>query len=163
MDLFYTGSDDRILEHWDVISEFVASTASGEDMVGGPTGSTTANGTDANKTLVREFVKQVLTEGHVYRLASFVSADLIQHEPRIAGGRDGLAVALRTGLVGSYDMLFKLIGEGDLVVTYSRVFRGQADHAVFDVYRIDRGLIVEHWGLSEPVLPRDQWGNSGKF
>lgn len=163
MDLFYTGSDDRILEHWDVISEYVASTPSGEDMVGGPAGSTTTNGTEANKALVREFVKQVLTEGQIDRLARFVSADLIQHEPRISGGRDGLASALRTGLVGSYDMLFKLIGEGDLVVTYSRVFRDQADHAVFDVYRIDQGLIVEHWGLSEPILPRDQWGNSGKF
>jgi len=163
MDLFYVGSDDRILEHWDVISEYAGSTVSGEGMVAGPARPTTTDGTGANKALVLEFVKQVLTEGHFDRLTSFVRTDLIQHQARIASGRDGLATALRTGLVGSYDMLFKLIGEGDLVVTYSRVFRDQADHAVFDIYRIEDGLIAEHWGLSEPILPRDQWGNSGKF
>ncbi|MEL6827958.1 MAG: nuclear transport factor 2 family protein [Pseudomonadota bacterium] len=163
MDLFYTGADDRILEHWDVISEYVAPTKSGEDMVSGPAGPSLDGQTDANKALVLEFVKQVLTEGHHDRLDQFVSAKLIQHEPRIASGRDGLAEALRDGLVGSYEMLFKLIGEGDLVMTFSRVYRDQGAFAVFDLYRIEDRLIAEQWSLSEPILPRDQWGNNGKF
>lgn len=163
MDLFYTGSDDRILEHWDVIAEYVDPTVSGNDMVGGPEGPTGRANTETNKDLVLEFVKQVLTEGHADRLDQFVSADLIQRDPRLAGGRDGLAAGLQTGLVGSYDMLFKLIGQGDLVMTFSRVFRDGVDQAVFDLYRVTDGLIAEHWGLAEPVLPRDQWGNSGKF
>jgi hypothetical protein len=39
----------------------------------------------------------------------------------------------------------------------------QNPHAQTDIYRVDHGLIVEHWANSEMVLPEDQWVNSGKF
>lgn len=163
MDLFYTGSDDRILEHWDVIEEYVPVTESGEDMVGGPSEPSDLQNTDANKALILEYTKQVLTERHVHRLDEFVSENVIQRDPEIASGRDSLLSAIKMGKVGTYDMVFRVIGAGDLVVTYSRVYCDGTDYAVFDVYRVAHGLIAEHWGLSEAILPRDQWGNSGKF
>ena len=37
-------------------------------------------------------------------------------------------------------------------------------YAVFyDLWRLEDGLIVEHWDNVEPVPPREEWANSGKF
>jgi predicted SnoaL-like aldol condensation-catalyzing enzyme len=35
--------------------------------------------------------------------------------------------------------------------------------AVFDIWRLEGGLIVEHWDNMEPIPPCDQWVNRGKF
>ena len=88
---------------------------------------------------------------------------MVQHSPEIAEGRDGLAAWLQSSSSGDYEMLFRLIGEGNFVVTYGKRHAAGKEHAVFDLYRLEGGLIVEHWDVVEEILPRDQWGNSGKF
>jgi len=35
--------------------------------------------------------------------------------------------------------------------------------AQVDIFRIENGLMVEHWDNSEPVPPEAEWANSGKF
>ncbi len=163
MDLFDTDDDGRIVEHWDVIAPYTEDTVSGEDMVGGPTEPEDLALTHSNKTLVKEYVKRVLTEGRVDLLGEFVSQNLTQRSPGLSSGRNALAEGLRSGAVGSCEMLFKLIGQGNFVATLSKLRLGNEAHAVFDLYRVAGGLIVEHWDASEKILPRDQWGNSGKF
>jgi predicted SnoaL-like aldol condensation-catalyzing enzyme len=37
------------------------------------------------------------------------------------------------------------------------------DTAVIDLYRVADGRIVEHWDVTEPILPASEWVNSGKF
>lgn len=163
MDMFDTDNNDRIIEHWDVIAPYQQDTVSGNDMVAGPADVAELNLTDSNKALVKEFSKQVLIERRYDNVAEFVADDLIQHDPIVANGASGLQTALETGSIGEYDMLFKVIGQGNFVVTYSKVFQAGNDHAVFDVYRVAENKIVEHWNLAEQILPREQWGNSGKF
>ena len=163
MDMFDTDANDRIIEHWDVISAYVEDTASGEDMVQGPTEPTDLDRTDANKAIVKEYTKLVLTEGRFDFIDKFVAADLIQRSPSLANGREALSTALESGAAGRCEMLFSLIGEGDFVVTYCKTHQDTQDYATFDLYRLANGLIVEHWEASEPILPRAQWGNSGKF
>lgn len=41
-------------------------------------------------------------------------------------------------------MIFQLIGQGDFVVTYGKRNAEGKDIAVFDVYRLAGGMIVEH-------------------
>lgn len=62
-----------------------------------------------------------------------------------------------------YEDVFKVIGQGDTVVSYSRMSMGSDQYAVFDILRLENHLIVEHWDNMELILPEDQWGNSGKF
>ena len=38
-----------------------------------------------------------------------------------------------------------------------------ADMAVIDLFRVENGLIVEHWDVMEEIPPVDEWVNSGKF
>ena len=60
-------------------------------------------------------------------------------------------------------MLFKVIGRGNIVASYGKRHAQGEDFAVFDLYRLTGGQITEHWETSERILPRNQWGNSGKF
>ncbi|MEM9435630.1 MAG: nuclear transport factor 2 family protein [Pseudomonadota bacterium] len=163
MDMFYTDADGLILEHWDTIAAFVADTKSGEDMVQGATDVDQSADTEANKALVLEYTKQVLQEGNAGKLADFVAEDLIQRAPTIGAGRNGLQAWLGSEDAGSYEMMFQLIGQGDFVVTYGKRHARGKDIAVFDLYRVADGLIVEHWANEEEISPREAWGNSGKF
>ncbi len=163
MDMFDTDNNDRIIEHWDVIAAYQEQSISGADMVAGETSITDIASTDENKALVKEFTKQVLVQREHDKVPNFVSADCIQHNPQVVAGAVGLQSALNSGVMGEYEMLFKVIGQGNFAVSYSKVFQSSTDSAVFDVYRLAEGKIVEHWSLAEQILPREQWGNSGKF
>jgi predicted SnoaL-like aldol condensation-catalyzing enzyme len=61
-----------------------------------------------------------------------------------------------------YKNVFKLIGQGDLIVSYSLVNVDGYDMATFDLFRVADGLIVEHWDNTEPV-PDGPQPNTGKF
>lgn len=163
MDLFYTDAEGLIVEHWDTIAAYEPTTLSGNDMVRGTHTVDESADTEANKALVLEYTKQVLQEGQVEGVGQFVSKALIQHAPKVNAGIAGHAEWLKSEAHGRYEMLFKLIGQGDFVITYGKRHAQGNDIAVFNVYRVADGQIVEHWVNEEPVSPRDQWGNAGKF
>lgn len=163
MDLFYTDAEGLILEHWDTIAAYEASTPSGEDMVGGATDLDPSANAAASKALVLEYTKQVRQERGFDKIADFVAEALIEHAPSIAAGRAGLADWLASDAAGSYEMLFQIMGQGDFVVTYGKRHARGKDIAVFDLYRLAGGQIVEHWMNEEEISPREMWGNSGKF
>ena len=163
MDLFDTDPEGRIIEHWDVIQAYSESTASGAGMVDGETEVVDLERTAENKELVLEYTKQVLQEGRLGSLQRFVAADLVQHSPTIAAGRDGLASWLTSEESGDYEMLFRLVGQGNFVATLGKRHAAGADHAVTNLYRVEDGRIVEHWDAGEEIAPREHWGNSGKF
>lgn len=162
-DLFYTDADGLILEHWDTIAPYVSETASGEDMVRGTSEVDLTANTEANKTVVLEYTKQILQRSGGGDLADFVADDVVQHAAAIKAGREGLAEWLQSDDAGQYEMLFKLIGQGDFVVTYGKRHVRGKDVAIFDIYRVVNGKIVEHWDNGEDISPRGAWGNSGKF
>ncbi|WP_424987379.1 nuclear transport factor 2 family protein [Microbulbifer sp. S227A] len=163
MDLFHTDETGLILEHWDTIAPYVAETRSGHDMAGGTRTVDTAADSEANKVLVREYTKQVLQQRQLDKLPDYVAKDLIQHAPSPADGRDGLVEWLASDEAGDFEFLFKLVGQGDFVATYAKRHANGKDLAVFDVYRVADGKIVEQWTNAETIGPRETWGNSGKF
>ncbi|MEM8984077.1 MAG: nuclear transport factor 2 family protein, partial [Pseudomonadota bacterium] len=102
------------------------------------------------------------------RATDFVSADrYIQHNPLVDNGISGFAAFAEQlaseGRPMRYHNVFKLVGQGNLVVTYSKMSMGADEYAVFDIFRLENGLIVEHWDNMEVILPPSEWGNSGKF
>ncbi|MBX2867514.1 MAG: hypothetical protein KTR18_02495 [Acidiferrobacterales bacterium] len=163
MDLFDTDENDKIIEHWDVIAAYQDQNISGQNMVDGESEVSDLSATESNKQLIKEFTKQVLIERRYQILSDFVVEDLIEHHPQVANSKLGLQKALEQGVVGRHEMLFKLIGQGNFVATYSSVYLNESSHAVFDLYRVAKNKIVEHWSLYEKILAREQWGNSGKF
>lgn len=162
-DLFFTDPDGLILEHWDTIAPYVAETPSGLDMVRGTTEVDKGADTEANKTLVREYTKQVLSERGFDKISQFVADDLMERSAEIGAGRAGLTAWLTSEAAGEYEMMFQLIGQGDFVAVYGKRHARGKDIAIFDIYRLAGGKIVEHWVNAEEISPREAWGNSGKF
>ena len=83
-DFFDTDEDDRIIEHWDVISLYSAQTPSGHTAIDGPTAVTDLDKTEANKALVRSMITDLLMPGgDASRAREYLSADrYIQHGER---------------------------------------------------------------------------------
>jgi len=159
-DMFDTDANDKIIEHWDVIAPWADDHSDGRSQLGGPTEVVDLDRTDANKAFVEAFFERVLLGGAHEEMGDFVAEDLVQHDLAIGNGRQAWIDDLAARDV-SYGNLFRLLGQGNFVVTYCEVDVAGAAHAVFDLFRLEGGTIVERWSNAE-VIPPDT-GNSGKF
>jgi predicted SnoaL-like aldol condensation-catalyzing enzyme len=167
-DIFDTDDQARMIEHWDIISEWVDETVSGHTQVDGPTEPTDLDRTEENKTLVTGFVNDVLQNGELHKLPDYISTrNFSQHNPQIGDGLEGLVTFIESlseqGHSMAYEEIHKVVGSGSLVAVLSKMNLAGADMAVIDLFRVDGGRIVEHWDVMEEILPADQWVNSGKF
>ena len=161
-DLFDTDEDDKIVEHWDVISAFVDESINGHTQVDGPTEIVDEHLTEPNKALVASFVDDVLVNHRTDTIVDYLGDGYIQHNPELPDGIEAFQEFMAgLGRDMIYRDVFKLIGQGNLVMAYSHVFSGK-ELAVFDLFRVEAGKIVEHWDNTEPI-PTGPQPNSGKF
>lgn len=167
-DIFDTDEDGKIIEHWDVIAEYVWPTASGRSMVDGPTEIEDLDKTAENKSIVRGFVDDVLIGGDAGKVTQYISTEQYhQHNPAVKDGLDGFGAYLNAlaeqGQTMRYVKAHRLLGQGNFVVVFSEVKMGDDDWAVIDLFRLADGKIVEHWDVQEKIGPKETWNNSGKF
>ncbi|MFJ4652480.1 nuclear transport factor 2 family protein [Nocardia sp. NPDC088792] len=106
--------------------------------------------------LVTDFLDQVWNQGRTDLADRYVAADLIQHNPCLPDGREPL-IQLIDGLRQRFPLarflIRRMAAQGDLVFAHSLFTTGPDDRgiAVIDVFRIEHGLIAEHWDLRESV------------
>lgn len=164
-DFFDTNQDDKIIEHWDVIAGYYNQTPSGHTSVDGVSEIVDIPKTKTNKSLVRDFVNEVLINNKQELMCDFVSEDtLIQHSNKAIDGYDSFK-SLVTGdnKLIDYRELVLLVGQGNFVATLCKAKVKEDEVAQVDIFRIDKGLIVEHWENCEEIGPKESWNNSGKF
>ena len=167
-DFFDTDSDDKIVEHWDTIQEFRENTASGRSMIDGPTAVIDLDKTEANRTLVSNFMNAVLVGGAFDRMSDFISAEQYhQHSPDVPDGIAGagtyFAEQAKKGAAYTYEKVNKLLVQGNFAAALSAAKIGSDDYAIIDIFRVENGKIVEHWDVTEKISPKENWNNSGKF
>ncbi len=164
-DLFDTDADGKIVEHWDVISEFVGPGPSGNTQIDGATEISDLELTEFNKGQVRLFMADVLQNGDFERFDDYIAEDLIQHAVGLENGREACRARIEEAQdAGAHcEFVFKLIGQGNFVVSYSKSVMDDEAVAVFNIWRLAEGKIVEHWSNAEAIGPRETWSNSGKF
>ena len=162
--------DGLIVEHWDNLSEITPPNPSGRTQFDGSTEITDFDATDKNKKIVTDFVNEILVGGQTEKITQYVSTEqYLQHNSSIADGLDGLGDALayfaENDLVLQYDTLHKVLGEGNFVLTMSEGKFGRGEHvAYYDLFRLEKGLIVEHWDVIQSIPPEAEWKNqNGKF
>jgi predicted SnoaL-like aldol condensation-catalyzing enzyme len=160
----------RIVEHWDNLQETPASpNPSGNTMLNGPTASKNLEKTQENKDLVHKFVDDVLVNGRMEKLSTYIDGEnYIQHNPQIANGLSGLSRAVeamaRQGITMKYDRIHRVLGEGNFVLTVSEGSFAGKWTSFYDLFRIENGKIVEHWDTIETIPPKSEWkNNNGKF
>jgi predicted SnoaL-like aldol condensation-catalyzing enzyme len=68
------------------------------------------------------------------------------------------------GISMEYSEVHKVIGEGNFVLTLSEGALGGEPTAYCDLFRLEDGLIVEHWDVIAPMPGADAPHNeAGKF
>ncbi|MCR9066038.1 MAG: hypothetical protein NXI00_18860 [Cytophagales bacterium] len=162
--------DGLIVEHWDNLQETPESlNPRGHSMIDGSTEIKDLSKTDANKTLVKNFLEAILINGQMDKIGKYFDGDkYIQHNPQIADGLSGLGYALEymasQGLVMKFDKVHKVLGEGNFVLAVSEGSFGGAPSSFYDLFRIENGKIAEHWDVIEPIAAQETWKNkNGKF
>lgn len=115
--------------------------------------------------IVKEYIEVVVNGRQFDRIDEFIAEDLIQRNPNLPNGREPLK-AFWTEFMGSRPeaqfTIGRVIAEGNLVAEHS-LFRETPDDqgvAVVDIYRVEDGLIVEHWDVVQ-FLPDDFVSVSG--
>ena len=162
-DFFDTDENDKIIEHWDVISAFTGPGASGRTQVDGPTEITDLDKTEENKAIVREMIEHVLMEGgDASRIDEYIAEEYAQHNTEVPDGREHFAaLAQDPNRPLNYDEIVLLVGSGNFVATLCKANWDGSPLAQVDVFRLADGKVVEHWDNSEPVPENDV--NGGKF
>jgi len=160
----------KIVEHWDNLQEKPANpNPSGHTMIDGTTKIENINKTEENKTLVSNFVNDILVNGKMEKLTEYFNGDnYIQHNPQIADGLSGLGKALEymasQGITMKYDKVHKVLGEGNFVLTVSEGSFANKHTSFYDLFRVENGKIAEHWDVMETIMSKDEWKNdNGKF
>jgi steroid delta-isomerase-like uncharacterized protein len=135
--------------------------------------------TDVNKTLVRDFIDALFTNGDLEAVDRFLAPDFVDHDPPFGGpgGREGLRAAgaqMRAGCPDWHSDLHSLIAEDDIVVerfTASGTHQGEMlgvaptgnvlELRGINIFRVRDGKIVERWGRLDELGVLKQLGLAG--
>lgn len=161
--------DGRAVEHWDNIQERQGPNKSGHSMVDGPVATVDHDLTESNRALVRSFVETVVVDGQLDRLVDYIEdGAYVEHNPRLADGRSSLSLAL-AGIGDAlrqidYDRIHRVLAEGNFVLCISEGKFSGTHSAFYDLFRLAKGKLVEHWDTTEKIAPQNEWkNNNGKF
>jgi predicted SnoaL-like aldol condensation-catalyzing enzyme len=133
-------------------------------------------GLEENKALVRRFYAEC-DAGNLAAMDELVSSEFVDHDPPpipdLPAGRAGLKAAFEIfwrSTPGTHEVLGQ-VAEGDLVATRLRAHGrfaedmgpipatgGDLDVTATSVYRVQEGLITEHWGEVDSFSLMQQLG-----
>ena len=156
--------DGKIVEHWGAQEPEAPPNLSGRTQVDGPTEVLDREKTEANRTLVRSYRETVMVSLRFDRIEEFIEgAHYAQHASKIGDGiarlRDRIAgVAKEGGQL--YLTPRRFVAEGNFVLVLTEGDLPSGPTALYDLFRVENGKIVEHWDVLTPIPPRDQWKNS---
>jgi len=159
----------KIAEHWDNLIEEQPANPSGRSQVDGATEITDRDLTEENKAKVEDFLTRALINHEQIDFTQYINpANYLQHNPQVADGLDGfgafMAEMAKQGISMDYTEVHQVIGEGNFVLALSEGTLGEAATAFYDLFRLEDGLIVEHWDVIAPMPGPDAAQNeAGKF
>jgi len=114
---------------------------------------------DRNTEIVLAMWEGVIGRGDREAVLRYIAPDYVQHAVNLPSGREHvlrLADMIREGNAGfkppAHKTLFKTVAQGDMVVVIweqdqddpTRPGETYPGHS-FDMYRLENGMIVEHW------------------
>lgn len=162
--------DGRIAEHWDNLTPLREErNPAGRSQTDGWTEVTDLDKTAENKALVIELIEKMFIGGERLDVTQYINpAKYLQHNPDAGDGLKGLqelmAANAAKGLKIRYDEIGIIVAEGNFVLTGVAGARGDTPTAFYDLFRLEDGLIVEHWDVISAIQTENlPDGYPGKF
>lgn len=137
---------ERMVEHWDA----------GGGSLDGDVEVRDLELTGPNREVVLSFITDVLIGGAVESASLYIAQDMVEHGGG-AGGLEGFVQRIMSESM-SYTMIHHQVAEGNFVFTLSEGYANNAHLGFHDLFRVEDGMIVEHWVASLGV----QAGQSGE-
>jgi predicted SnoaL-like aldol condensation-catalyzing enzyme len=156
--------DGKIVEHWGGQEPEAPPNLSGRTQVDGPTEVLDREKTEVNRTLVRTYRETVMVALRFDRIEEFIEgAHYAQHASKIGDGiaqlRDRIASVAKEG--GQLHLTpRRFMAEGNFVLVLSEGDLPTGHTALYDLFRVQNGKIVEHWDVLTPIPPQDRRKNS---
>lgn len=166
IEIFRFDEDGLAIEHWSGIADQPETTANGHTMVDGASTVTDKASTQQNKALVKAFVETILIKGQFGRILEFYHPNIIQHNPLLADGVDGLVSGIKDlqskGITIAIEKIQHVFGEGNFVLVVSEGKLAGKPTAFFDLFRTENGKVAEHWDVLQEI-PEKQAHNNTMF
>lgn len=109
---------------------------------------------ESNKKLVADFYQELFGDKEVNAIDKYIGETYIQHNPSVADGKEALKQAVTQWFKGAPKEkidIQHLSAEGSLVYIHTKSKRGPATVSTIDIFRFEKGKIVEHWDVSQEV------------
>jgi predicted SnoaL-like aldol condensation-catalyzing enzyme len=120
-----------------------------------------------HRRLVMDVYENVLKPLDASRVDEFFRADYIQHDPMARTGAEGLKAFLtwaKSVAPSAEHHVKRMFVDGNYVIAHVHVVvqPGDLGSAVVDIFRIEDGLIAEHWDVAQQ-LTRQSQNENGMF
>jgi predicted SnoaL-like aldol condensation-catalyzing enzyme len=130
---------------------------------------------DRNKSVVERFIKEVFVNHDFTNLDAVMRDDYIQHNPDVAQGKAGFKQFFIQTFKAMPDFkytIIRLVAEGDYVMAYcvssgthsggvwlnKQASGNKLNFNVVDIFRVQDGLIAEHWDVADTLTMFSQLG-----
>ena len=122
---------------------------------------------NANKSTVLQLSKSMLGQADEKALGRYFAKDLIQHDPALLNGRQAMLNsihAMRQQMPARTLTVKHILADRDIVFVHSQISATPANEMSgvnrYDTYRLDDGVIVEHWVVQADAPTTSASGNS---
>ncbi|MBV1856355.1 nuclear transport factor 2 family protein [Catellatospora tritici] len=146
-------ADGALADRWSAHQPVISDTASGHSQTDGPAEITRPGQSARSGRLVEYLVDTILVGGKHDRLRHFFSSHLIQHDPLVDNGLQAMADNWRSNRT-VYGRRLVTVADGEFVLTVTAGTERDAPRVFYDLFRVDRGMIVERWNTVTVMPPR---------
>ncbi|MFY1853638.1 nuclear transport factor 2 family protein [Achromobacter xylosoxidans] len=118
----------------------------------------------ANKAAVLAFYEKGLNQKDADAALRYLGDRYVQHNPNAADGPEGFrkfVAFLRDKYPQSRSEIKRVFTDGDYVILHVHTVRepGTRGNAIIDIFRLEKGRIVEHWDAVQPIPEQSANGN----
>ncbi len=133
--------------------------AAGMAALSGPAFGSDGSKQEENKRIVLAFYEKSINQKDFDAAAQYLGPRYIQHNQRAGDGVEGLRAFikfLREKYPASHSEIKRVFADGDYVILHVHAVRvpGTRGLAVVDIFRLEKGKIVEHWDVHEEILEK---------
>lgn len=122
---------------------------------------------EINKQNVLEFYEKAINQKDFQAASYYLGSRYIQHNPLAADGAEGLKAYiqfLRENYPYAHSEIKRIFADGDYVVLHVHSIQvpGTRGRAIFDLFKLENGKIIEHWDAIQDI-PEKSANSNGMF